>query len=53
LREGLKSIAAGDFGDMTKVDTLRVMAASHVIVAVVLIGNDTKFQVRRIVWLIV
>jgi hypothetical protein len=27
------------FGDMTKVDTLRVLAASHVILAVVLIGK--------------
>lgn len=36
---GLRSIKAGEFGDITKADTLRVMAASHVILAVVLIGN--------------
>jgi hypothetical protein len=27
------------FGDMTKVDTLRILAATHVILAVVLIGK--------------
>jgi len=36
---GIISVKAGEFGDMTKTDTLRVMAASHVILAVVLIGN--------------
>jgi len=35
---GLRSVQAGEFGDLTKGDTLRVMAASHVILAVVLIG---------------
>jgi len=35
---GFRSVAAGEFGEMTKVDTLRIMAASHVILAVVLIG---------------
>lgn len=36
---GITSVKAGEFGDMTKTDTLRVMAASHVILAVVLIGK--------------
>lgn len=36
--EGLRSVQAGEFGELTKGDTLRVMAASHVILAVVLIG---------------
>ena len=36
--EGLKAVAAGEFGELTKLDTLRVIAASHVILAVVLIG---------------
>ena len=35
---GVKSVAHGEFGDLTKSDTLRVLAASHVILAVVLIG---------------
>ena len=35
---GIQSVAVGEFGDMTKIDTLRVIAASHVILAVVLIG---------------
>jgi hypothetical protein len=39
--EGLRSVQAGQFGDLTKGDTLRVMAASHVILAVVLIGMET------------
>jgi len=39
---GIKSIETGEFGDLTKVDTLRVMAASHVILAVVLIGTPVK-----------
>jgi hypothetical protein len=39
--EGLRSVQAGEFGDLTKGDTLRVMAASHVILAVVLIGMET------------
>ena len=37
--KGFGSINTGDFGDLTKVDTLRVIAASHVILAVVLIGT--------------
>ena len=36
--KGLRSVEAGEFGELTKGDTLRVMAASHVILAVVLIG---------------
>ena len=40
--EGLKAVQAGEFGDLTKADTLRVMAASHVILAVVLIGMDLR-----------
>ena len=35
---GITSVKAGEFGEMTKTDTLRIMAASHVILAVVLIG---------------
>jgi hypothetical protein len=35
---GVESVAAGTFGEMSKSDTLRVLAASHVILAVVLIG---------------
>ena len=39
----MRSVAAGEFGDLTKVDTLRVIAASHVILAVVLIGTIPRF----------
>jgi hypothetical protein len=35
---GIASVKVGEFGEMTKTDTLRVVAASHVILAVVLIG---------------
>jgi hypothetical protein len=35
---GVQSVAKGEFGEMSKSDTLRVLAASHVILAVVLIG---------------
>jgi hypothetical protein len=45
---GLKQVAEGDFGEMTKVDTLRVMAASHVILAVVLIGKKALDAVLMI-----
>jgi hypothetical protein len=39
-KEGLQSIQTGDFDEgLTKADTLRVIAASHVILAVVLIGS--------------
>jgi len=41
---GIKSIETGEFGDLTKVDTLRIMAASHVILAVVLIGTAMKLS---------
>ena len=39
---GIKSIETGEFRDLSKADTLRVMAASHVILAVVLIGTANK-----------
>ena len=45
---GLRSVAAGDFREMAKVDTLRVMAASHVILAVVLIGNWGFFFITNL-----
>ena len=42
--KGLRSVQAGEFGDLTKGDTLRVMAASHVILAVVLIGMRKHYS---------
>lgn len=38
LTLGVQSVAEGKFGELTKADTLRVLAAAHVILAVVLIG---------------
>lgn len=35
---GIRSIRDGEYGDLSKADSLRVLAASHVILAVVLIG---------------
>ena len=39
VMQGIRAVRDADYGELSKADSLRVLAASHVILAVVLIGN--------------